>query len=107
TETPERLTLLRDLPVSTEDLPEGMTIVDQNGIPNATLPSVNVTLRSIGDTNVTPSSNDIQVYLNLSGVRPGENNVPLGARITTAGRKPEVVSIQPEFVSVRVENILT
>jgi YbbR domain-containing protein len=107
TETPERLTLLRDLPVSTEDLPEGMMIVDQNGIPNATLPSVNVTLRSIGDTNVTPSSNDIQVYLNLSGVRPGENNVPLGARITTAGRKPEVVSIQPEFVSVRVENILT
>jgi YbbR domain-containing protein len=107
TETPDRLTHFRDLPVAIEELPPGLVIVDQNGLPNATLPTISVTLRSIGETTVTPSSNDIQAYVDLADVRPGENSVPVGARVTVPGRKPEVSDIEPDYLSIRVEQIIT
>jgi YbbR domain-containing protein len=107
TETPDRLTHFRDLPVSSEDLAPGLVIVDQNGLPNPSLPPVDVTLRSIGETTVTPSSNDIQAYVDLSGSRPGENSVPVGARVTIPGRKPEIAAIEPDFLSIRIEQEIT
>jgi YbbR domain-containing protein len=107
TEAPDRLTQFRDLPVSAEDLMPGLVIVDQNGLPNPSLPSVSVTLRSIGETSVTPSSNDIQAYVNLSSSGPGENSVPVGARVTIPGRKPEIAAIEPDFLSIRIEREIT
>ncbi len=107
TETPDRLTHFRDLPVSSEDLAPGLVIVDQNGMPNPLLPPVSVTLRSIGETSVTPSSNDIQAYVDLSERGPGENSVPVGARVTIPGRKPEIAVIEPDFLSIRIEQEIT
>src|SRR5438128_1785871 len=80
TQNPDRLTQFKDLPVTPEGLAPGLVIVDQNGMPNPPLPPVTVTLRSIGETSVTPSSNDIQAYVDLSDRGPGEWNVPVGAR---------------------------
>jgi YbbR domain-containing protein len=107
TTNPDRLTQFKDLPVEPEELPAGLVIVDQNGMPNPPLPPVTVTLRSIGDTTVTPSSNDIEAYVDLTGQQPGERNVPVRARITTPGRKPEIAEIKPDLVAIRIEQVLT
>jgi len=107
TEAPDRLTQFRNLPVSAEDLAPSLVIVDQNGLPNPSLPPVDVTLRSIGETSVTPSSNDIQAYVDLSGRGPGEYSVAVGARVTIPGRKPEIAEIEPNFLSIRIEQEIT
>jgi YbbR domain-containing protein len=107
TETPDRLTKFRNLPVSAEDLAPSLVIVDQNGLPNPSLPPVDVTLRSIGETSVTPSSNDIQAYVDLRDRGPGEYSVPVGARVTIPGRKPEIAVIAPDFLSIRIEQEIT
>jgi YbbR domain-containing protein len=107
TTNPDRLTQFKDLPVAPEDLPAGLVIVDQNGLPNPPLPPVTITLRSIGDTTVTPSSNDIEAYVDLAGQQPGERSIPVRARITTPGRKPEVAEIKPDLLAIRIEQVLT
>src|SRR5262245_28678110 len=107
TTNPDRLTQFKDLPVAPEELAAGLVIVDQNGLPNPTLPSVSITLRSIGDTTVTPSSNDIEAYVDLAGQGPGERSVPVRARITTPGRKPEIAEIKPDLLAIRIEQVLT
>ncbi|MFL5805240.1 MAG: YbbR-like domain-containing protein, partial [Roseiflexaceae bacterium] len=95
------------LPVRPEDLAPGLMIVDQNGLPNPSLSPVDITLRSIGETAVTPSSNDIQAYVDLSERGPGEYSVPVGARVTIPGRKPEITTIEPGFLSIRIEQEIT
>ncbi|HEX5689110.1 MAG TPA: CdaR family protein, partial [Roseiflexaceae bacterium] len=107
TENPDRLTQFNELPVAPEGLPPGLVIVDQNGLPNSPLPPVTVTLRSIGETSLTPSSNDIQAYVDLSDRGPGEWNVPVGARVTIPGRKPEVAEIKPDLLAIRIEQEIT
>lgn len=71
TTNPDRLTQFKDLPVAPENLAPGLVIVDQNGLPNPPLPPVTITLRSIGDTTITPSSNDIEAYVDLTDQQPG------------------------------------
>jgi YbbR domain-containing protein len=107
TENPDRLTQFKDLPVVPEGLVPGLVIVDQNGQPNPQLPPVSVTLRSIGETAITPSSNDIQAYVDLSGRGPGEWNVPVGARLTIPGRKPDIAEIKPDLLAIRIEQEIT
>jgi YbbR domain-containing protein len=107
TENPDRLIQFKGLPVTSEGLAPGLVIVDQNGLPNPSLPSVTVTLRAAGETLAAPSSNDIQAYVNLSGRQPGEWNVPVGARVTIPGRKPDVADIKPDFLSIRIEQEIT
>jgi YbbR domain-containing protein len=107
TTNPDRLTQFKDLPVDPEELAAGLVIVDQNGLPNPPLPPVTITLRSIGDTTVTPSSNDIEAYVDLTGQQPGERSVPVRARITTPGRKPEIAEIKPDLLAIRIEQVLT
>jgi YbbR domain-containing protein len=107
TTNPDRLTQFKDLPVEPEELAPGLVIVDQNGLPNPPLPPVTITLRSIGDTTVTPSSNDIEAYVDLTGQQPGERSVPVRARITTPGRKPEIAEIKPDLLAIRIEQVLT
>ena len=107
TTNPDRLTQFKDLPVAPEGLAPGLVIVDQNGLPNPRLPPVTVTLRSIGDTTVTPSSNDIEAYVDLADQEPGERSVPVRARITTPGRKPEIAEIKPDLMAIRIEQVLT
>ena len=107
TTNPDRLTQFKDLPVAPEELPAGLVIVDQNGMPNPPLPPVTITLRSIGDTTVTPSSNDIEAYVDLTDQQPGERSVPVRARITTPGRKPEIAEIKPDLLAIRIEQVLT
>jgi YbbR domain-containing protein len=107
TTNPDRLTQFKDLPVAPEDLAAGLVIVDQNGLPNPPLPPVTITLRSIGDTTVMPSSNDIEAYVDLAGQGPGERSIPVRARITTPGRKPEIAEIKPDLLAIRIEQVLT
>jgi YbbR domain-containing protein len=107
TENPDRLTQFKDLPVTPEGLTPGLVIVDQNGLPNPPLPPVTVTLRSIGETAITPSSNDIQAYVDLSERGPGEWSIPVGARVTIPGRRPEVSDINPDLLAIRIEQEIT
>ena len=107
TENPDRLTQFKDLPVAPEGLSPGLVIVDQNGLSNSPLPPASVTLRSIGETSVTPSSNDIQAYVDLSGRGPGEWNIPVAARVTIPGRRPEVFEIKPDLLAIRIEQEIT
>jgi len=107
TENPDRLIQFKDIPVAPEELMPGYVIVDQNGLPNPHLPPVSVTLRSAGDQIASPNSNDIQAYVNLSGRGPGEWSVPVGARVTIPGRKPDVDEIKPDLLSIRIEQEIT
>src|SRR4029079_5514048 len=107
TENPDRLIDFRGLAVMPEDLGPNLVIVDQSGLPSSSLPAVTVTVPAVGDTRGRPSSNDIQAYVNLSGRGPGEWNVPVGARVTIPGRKPDVDTIKPDFLSIRIEQAIT
>jgi YbbR domain-containing protein len=107
TENPDRLIQFKGLPVVPEDLAPDLVIVDQSGLPNSSLPPVTVTLRAAGERSAAPNSNDIQAYVNLGGRGPGEWNIPVGARVTIPGRKPDVAEIKPDFLSIRIEHVIT
>lgn len=108
-ENPEERISFEAVPVEVRNLPSGLVMVDQNGLPNATLPPVNVTIETDRATRADLRQADLRSYVDLRDMAPGDRAVPINIEATRPNLTftlPEG-GLRPASVSVRLEELIT
>jgi YbbR domain-containing protein len=108
TENPEERILFEDMPVEIRGLAPDLTMVDQNGLPNPVLPSVELTLRTDQETQNSLRQADVQAFVDLSTItEPGERRVPVNTERTRPDVNFTVTEINPAALTIRLERLIT
>lgn len=108
-ENPDRATSFESVPVYVRDIPPGLVIVDQNGLPRSDqtmLSDVTLNLRTDQDTLSELRQNDLRAFVDLGSLIPGDHIVKVDVETTVANlsiNNFSFVSADPEFLSVRLE----
>jgi YbbR domain-containing protein len=84
-------------------------IVDANGLPNPTLPEVNVTLRTDRNQRTELRPVDIRTVVDLSGLQAGEHIVPVNVQATrsTISFSVPADGVSPSALPIRLEQVVT
>ncbi len=112
-ENPDRSTSFEGMPVQVQDVPSGLVIVDQEGLPRpdqTTLSSVNLVVKADQETLTKLSQRHLNPLIDLSGLSPGDHQVPVNVELNrTDLRMNNFSSIapDPEFIQVRLEQVIT
>lgn len=105
-ENPNQRRNFDDLPVVAENVPPGLVIVDEAGIPLQNLPySVDVTIVAPMEIFSRVTRSSIQPYIDLSGYESGTHSVPVQIRLNQP--QLQIVEIEPKQVPVRLEREIT
>lgn len=108
-ENPDKSSSFEGVPVSAHSLAPGLVIVDTNGLPRTSLPSVNITVLADQQTlanNV--QSDDIRAYIDLYDVGAGEHVLPVQASVERLDLRNLTISeITPSNIAVRLEQLIT
>lgn len=112
-ENPDTSASFESMPVHVENLPSGLVIVDQEGIPRpdqTNLSQVNLVVRTDQETLQGLRQNQLRAFVDLADLLPGENQVQVQVEpATTDVRMSDFSSISPspEFLSVRLDRWIT
>ncbi|WP_298818460.1 CdaR family protein [Chloroflexus sp.] len=108
-ENPEETARFEDLTLQIVGLATDLAIVDANGIPTTSFPSVDVTLRTDRRQRSELRPVDIRVVADLSGLGPGDHIVPINVQPTRSNLSFSVSSegVEPPTITVRLEPIET
>lgn len=108
-ENPEETARFEDLTLQIVGLAEDMVIVDANGLPTTSFPSVDVTLRTDRRQRSELRPVDIRVVAELSNLGPGDHLVPINVQPTRSNLSFSVPAggIEPSAIGIRIEPIET
>lgn len=108
-ENPEETARFEDLTLQIVGLAEDMVIVDANGLPTTSFPSVDVTLRTDRRQRSELRPVDIRVVADLSNLGPGDHLVPINVQPTRSNLSFSVPAggIEPSAIGIRIEPIET
>lgn len=108
-QNPEELVPFEGLTPQVIGLSSDLVIVDANGLPNPTLPSVNVTLRTDRNQRTELRPVDIRTVVDLTGLGPGEHIVPVNVQATrsTISFTVPADGVTPSAIPFRLEEIIT
>lgn len=108
-ENPDQSASFDGVPVGVQGLSPGLVLVDTNGLPRSSLPTVDITVQADSQTlgrNV--QSNDIRAYVDLSEVSAGDHVVAVVAEADRSDlRGLTFTEIRPSNISVRLEQLIT
>jgi YbbR domain-containing protein len=106
---PEERVPFNDLNIEVRGKDPNLVIVDQNGLPKATLPTVDVVIETDRATRGELRQVDIQPYVDLSDVSAGDRVVPVNVDRTRPGISFSVApeGLSPEAVPIRLETLVT
>ncbi|WP_305082496.1 YbbR-like domain-containing protein [Oscillochloris sp. ZM17-4] len=108
-QNPEELVPFEGLTPQVVGLGSDLVIVDANGLPNPTLPSVNVTLRTDRNQRAELRPVDIRTVVDLTGLGSGEHIVPVNVQATrsTISFTVPADGVTPSAIPFRIEEIMT
>jgi YbbR domain-containing protein len=108
-QNPEELVPFDGLTPQVIGLSSSLVIVDANGMPNPTLPGVNVTLRTDRNQRTELRPVDIRTVVDLSGLESGEHIVPVNVQATrsTISFSVPADGVTPSAIPFRLEEIIT
>lgn len=108
-QNPEELVRFEDVSPQVVGLASDLVIVDANGLPNPTLPAIDITLRTdrVQRTELRPV--DIRAVIDLDGLGAGEHLVPVNVQATRSTISFSVPrdGVQPSAVQIRIEQVIT
>lgn len=108
-ENPEQSTSFEGMPVYVQNLPDGLVIVDQDGIPRtdqSVLSQVSVVVKTDQETLRGLRQKHLRAFVDLSNLPPGENQVKVSIEPTTSDVRLSnfsLISPEPEYLSVRLD----
>lgn len=109
-QNPEATVTFPDVPLQAVGLEPGLVIVDINGVPTQTLPSIDITLSTDQQQLAGLRPVDIRAVADLSGRGAGEHIIPVNVQPTRSnlsftvpsdGAEPSAVPIRLEAISAR------
>jgi YbbR domain-containing protein len=112
-ENPDRSTSFEDIIVQVQDLPQGLVMVDRDGMPRSdqtTFSSVDLTVRADQETLTKLSQNHLTVFIELAGFSPGDYQVPVTVELNRTDLRMKnfsAIETNPEFVQVRLDQVIT
>lgn len=102
-ENPDETASYSGVPVEVENLATGLVTVDRNGLPVATQPTVNITGQGQQTIIQTLKLSDVRAFADLSGLGPGEHQVPVNVTTTRSGLARLTFSSNPNLLAFRIE----
>ncbi|NTV65221.1 MAG: hypothetical protein HGA65_17060, partial [Oscillochloris sp.] len=108
-QNPEELVPFEGLTPQVVGLQSDLVIVDANGLPNPTMPSVNVTLRTDRNQRTELRPVDIRTVVDLSGFDAGEHIVPINVQATrsTISFTLPTDGVSPSALPIRLEQVMS
>jgi YbbR domain-containing protein len=112
-ENPDTSTSFDSMPVVVQNLPDGLVIVDQNGVPRPDqthLAPVSVVVKTDQKTLRGLRQSDLRAFADLSGLPPGESQVEVNIEPAATDVRLSSFSsilVDPEFQSVRLDVWIT
>ncbi|HNP86513.1 MAG TPA: CdaR family protein, partial [Kouleothrix sp.] len=107
TQNPDRNTSYDSVPVDVVGRAPNLVLVDQDGLPRASLPSVDVTVEADTETLKNVQQSSIRALVDLSGLGPGEHQVLVDVETTRSDLKRLTFSTSPSFLPIRLEQEIT
>jgi YbbR domain-containing protein len=107
TQNPDRDTSYDSVPVDIVGRAPELVLVDQDGLPRASLPTVNVMVEGDTETLTKLQLSSIRALVDLSALGPGEHQVPVDVATTRSDLKRLTFSPSPSFLPVRLEQEIT
>lgn len=103
-QNPEELVRFDDMALQVVGLDPALVLVDTNGLPNPTLPSIDITLRTdrVQRNDLRPV--DVRPVLDLSSLGPGDHIVPVNVQPTrNINMSVPNGGVEPAVVAIRIE----
>jgi YbbR domain-containing protein len=108
TQNPDRSILFDSVPVEVEGLPPNLVVVDQQGLPRTTQPSVDITVEGEAETIQGVRQSDLRAFVDLSELGAGEHsNIPVIVERNRPGLARLSFSSDPAFLAFRIEQEIT
>jgi YbbR domain-containing protein len=107
TQNPDRDTSYDSVPVNIIGRAPNLLLVDKDGLPRSSLPPVNVTVQADTETLKNVQQSSLRALVDLSGLGPGEHQVPVDVEPTRADLKRVTFSTRPSFIPIRLEEEIT
>ncbi|EFO79320.1 YbbR family protein [Oscillochloris trichoides DG-6] len=108
-QNPEELVPFEGLIPQVVGLHSDLVIVDANGMPNTSLPTINVTLRTDRNQRTELRPVDIRTVVDLSGFDAGEHIVPVNVQTTRSTISFTLPSdgVAPSAIPIRLERLIS
>ena len=107
TQNPDRDTSYDSVPVNIVGRAPNLLLVDKDGLPRTSLPPVNVTVQADTETLKNVQQSSLRAVVDLTGLGPGEHQVPVDVEPTRSDLKRVTFSTRPSFLPIRLEEEIT
>lgn len=107
TQNPDRDTSYDSVPVDIVGRAPELVLVDQDGLPRTSLPTVDVTVEADTETLKNVQLSSLRALVDLSALGPGEHQVPVDVETTRSDLKRLTFSTSPSFLPIRLEQEIT
>lgn len=107
TQNPDRDTSYDSVPVDVVGRAPDLLLVDKDGMPRAGLAAVNVTVLADTATLRNVQQSSIRALVDLTGLGPGEHQVPVDVETTRSDLKRVTFQARPSFLPIRLEQEIT
>ncbi|GAB4202140.1 MAG: CdaR family protein [Roseiflexaceae bacterium] len=106
-ENPDRSVQFDDIAVTIDNLAPGLLLVDANGSPRSSLPTVSVTVTAEDQTINRVQASDVRAFVDLDSYQPGDFNVPIKVVPNRTGLSNASLTPTPDRVPIRIERELS
>jgi YbbR domain-containing protein len=107
TQNPDRRTRFDDIPVETVGLGPGLIIVDNNGLPRTTRPTVNVTIEAPAQELQNVSERDIQAFVDATSLQAGQYVLDVQVQSNRLDRPRLQFTPDPFRLPLRIDQEIT
>lgn len=107
TQNPDVTSSFDSVPVEIEGLAPDMLVVDQDGQPRSTRPTVDVTVDADEETLRNMTVSDLRAFVDVSDRGPGEHSVPINVVPTRQGLQRARFTPSPDFLLIRLDREIT
>lgn len=96
-----------DTPVEIDNLASGLLVVDSNGLPRTTRPTVVVTVQAAADALVNVRERDLRAYVDVENLQAGQYNLDVQVDPTRNDLTRIQLSSEPDRIAIRLEQEIT
>jgi YbbR domain-containing protein len=107
TQNPDVTSSFDSVPVEIEGLSSDMLVVDNDGRPRASRPTVDLTVDADEETLRNLTVSDLRAFVDVSERGPGEHSIPINIVPTRPGLQRARFSADPDFLLIRLDREIT
>jgi YbbR domain-containing protein len=107
TQNPDRRVRFDNISVETVDLAPGLVLVDSNGLPRTTRPTVSISVEGASDDLQNVSESDLRAYQDLSDLGPGQHIPDVRVESIRSDQVRLRFTPDPQSLPIRIEQEIT